>query len=99
MQPSILQTDFEQRLERRAAFRTAFVDGRLAELVMREGKLPVRLLDESTGGFRVVTEQVCSLPDQSRTTLELEGYEVAVRLIYKRVEGSRTMIGLQRLSN
>lgn len=83
--------------ERRASFRTAFVDGRSAELIVRDRKLSVRILDESTGGFRATTDQVCELPDQSRTVLELDGRDIPVRLIYKRVEGARTLLGLQRL--
>lgn len=90
-------SDSATHAERRSSFRTAFVDGRAAELIVRDHKLPVRILDESTGGFRATTEQVCELADQSRTVLELDGRDIPVRLIYKRVEGARTLLGLQRL--
>jgi len=97
MHPSNTFSDVVTQADRRASFRTAFVDGRAAELVVRDHKLPVRILDESAGGFRVTTDQVCELPDQSRTVLELDSRDIAVRLIYKRLEGARTLLGLQRL--
>jgi hypothetical protein len=98
MQPqSPTVPDAESFADRRATFRTAFVDGREAMLVDRDRLLPVRILDESTGGFRVTSGETCALPDQTRTLLHLEEREIPVRIIYKRVEGPRTMLGLQRL--
>lgn len=89
--------DVDSFADRRATFRTAFVDGREAKLVDRDRLIPVRILDESTGGFRVTSGEACALPDQTRTLLHLDDREIAVRIIYKRVEGPRTMLGLQRL--
>jgi hypothetical protein len=89
--------DAESYVDRRTTFRTSFVDGREAKLVDRHGLLPVRILDESTGGFRVTSAETCELPDQTRTLLHLDEREIPVRIIYKRVEGPRTMLGLQRL--
>lgn len=97
MQQSRTVPDHESFADRRATFRTSFVDGREAQLVDRHGLLPVRILDESSGGFRVTSAATCELPDQTRTLLHLDEREIPVRIIYKRVEGPRTMLGLQRL--
>ena len=98
MQPqSPTVPDSDTVVERRATFRTSFVDGREAKLVDRNRLLPVRILDESTGGFRVTSGETCALPDQARTLLHLDDRDIPVRIIYKRIEGPRTMLGLQRL--
>lgn len=90
--------DAESFVERRATFRTAFVDGRQARLIDRNRLIVVRLLDESIGGFRVATVETCELPEQACTILQLDDRAVAVRIVYKRVEGPRTMLGLQRIT-
>lgn len=97
MHPSSERTELGSPLERRTSFRTSCVDGRRARLVVRDGTLPVRILDESAGGFRIVATEACALPDQTRTVLQVDDRDVAVWIVYKRLEGPRTMLGLARL--
>lgn len=97
MQQSHTVPDAERTFDRRSAFRVAVVDGRQARLVDRDRTLTVRILDESSGGFRIAAVDACSLPNHTCTVLRLGESEIPVRIVYKRLEGPRTMIGLQRL--
>ncbi len=83
--------------ERRITARVALIDGRSGILIDRNRELPVRVLNESIGGFRIAAEQPCSLPENSETVFRFEKQSLRVRIVYKRLEGPQTMIGLQQL--
>jgi len=66
-------------------------------LVSRNRNLRVRIVDESAGGLCVASTRHCPFADGTELRLSTDdGDELAVKIVYHRMDGRRTMIGLQR---
>lgn len=79
--------------------RASLAEGRQAALVEGRRKLIVRIFDESPLGFRVATIQPSMLAEGCETVLHVEGCEVGVCVVGKKLEGRRLMFELARLNS
>lgn len=85
---------------RRTSYRTLRAESRLGILRYGRRRIPVRVLNESAGGFCVSSEESCDLVSEAEAELLLDdGYSLGVKVKYVDLSDLMFRIGLERVDH